>query len=456
MPRSFDVRIWSIAQRKNQQGKVTSYGIRWRVGAKRFYESCKTRAQADRFRAELIAAQNRGEAFDAESGKPISASGTVRETTWFEIACDYVDMKWEAASATARQTIAEALIRITPVFLPNGPGKPDERAIRSALRGYAFNTRTRAGHVPDEAGAVLRWCARNSRPVSDALHPQTLRVLEKAVTTTLSGSKYAPSVARKTRSVLSSVLAYAVEREALEKNPLDTAKWTTMPKGNRTIDPRTVPNPAQARALLTAVRGIRRSGPRLEAFFGAMYFAGLRPEEAVALRRRDLVLPDSGWGEIYVDEAHPHAGKHWTGTDRARETRGVKARDAGEGRPVPCPPELVDLFRRHLAAFPEGGDRVFVGDRGQDVPKITYMRVWREARVAAFTEEVRVSRLARRPYSLRHAAVSTWLAAGVDPAVVARWAGHSVAVLMDVYAACLHGRDVIARGQVDRFFGYGR
>ncbi|MGF1646103.1 MAG: hypothetical protein ACFCVF_04170 [Kineosporiaceae bacterium] len=44
--------------------------------------------------------------------------------------------------------------------------------------------------------------------------------------------------------------------------------------------------------------------------------------------------------------------------------------------------------------------------------------------------------------------MSTWLSAGVDPAVVAEWAGHSVAVLLRVYAKAASGRDEHARRRV--------
>ncbi|MEU6009419.1 hypothetical protein [Streptomyces sp. NPDC047453] len=48
--------------------------------------------------------------------------------------------------------------------------------------------------------------------------------------------------------------------------------------------------------------------------------------------------------------------------------------------------------------------------------------------------------LARRPYDLRHAAVSLWLNSGVPAAEVAEMAGHSVAILMDTYYKCIHGQ----------------
>jgi integrase len=45
-----------------------------------------------------------------------------------------------------------------------------------------------------------------------------------------------------------------------------------------------VVNPAQARALLSAVR---RADPAVAAFFACLYYAGLRPAEARNLRAED-------------------------------------------------------------------------------------------------------------------------------------------------------------------------
>jgi integrase len=58
------------------------------------------------------------------------------------------------------------------------------------------------------------------------------------------------------------------------------------------------------------------------------------------------------------------------------------------------------------------------------------------------------SPLARRPYDLRHAAVSLWLNAGVSAPQVAEWAGHSVHVLMKVYAKCIDGQQEAAMRQI--------
>jgi hypothetical protein len=66
------------------------------------------------------------------------------------------------------------------------------------------------------------------------------------------------------------------------------------------------------------------------------------------------------------------------------------------------------------------------------------------ARAEALTEEEQASPLAKRIYDLRHACLSLRLNAGVPPTQVAAWAGHSVEVLLRIYAKCIDGQDAIA------------
>jgi integrase len=58
------------------------------------------------------------------------------------------------------------------------------------------------------------------------------------------------------------------------------------------------------------------------------------------------------------------------------------------------------------------------------------------------------SPLAQRPYDLRHACMSTWLNGGVYPTQVAEWAGHSVDVLLRIYAKCIVGQDELAKRRI--------
>ncbi|MFC4004883.1 tyrosine-type recombinase/integrase [Prauserella oleivorans] len=468
MGKSYKVRVWQISPRRNKTGKVTSYSVRWKVESNEFFETIKNKTQADSFRSDLVSAQCRGEPFDTVSGLPTSMIRKGhQDMSWFDFTCRYVDMKWPDLAATARQTVAEALIRVAPVFVPMSKNAPQPKELRSALRQWAYNPpMRRSGEMPGDVLKTLEWCSRHTKKVQVVSDPETLRELQRAVTKRLDGKPFAPTVARKTRSVLWNLLDYAVEKELIEANPLRGVRWTAMPKGKRKIDKRAVPNPIQARTLIRMVGEVERSGPRLVAFFACMYYAALRPEEAAALNKRHLSLPDPvwnpdkqryvyGWGELHLDEATPHVGARWTDGGAPRDRRQLKSRAAGEGRSVPCPPELTEHLWHHINKYGYGLDgRIFQGEKGGELPMITYTRVWREARRRALTAEAHTTPLARRPYDLRHAAVSTWLTGGVDPTTVAEWAGHSLTVLMEIYAACLYGQDVIARQRVQAALGH--
>ena len=253
-------------------------------------------------------------------------------------------------------------------------------------------------------------------------------------------------------------LEYAVELRLLNRNPFKAIKWKA-PKTMQEVDRRCVVNHAQARRLLTAVREQMPSGPRLVAFFAVIYYAALRPEEAVNLRRDNITLPPlvrndatgqweepaDNWGELRFCSAATEIGAEWTDDGTRREHRHLKPR-AGEmaaGADSPAADPNTPRTPGPVRHRPDG--RVFSGIHGGELASITYRRAWDKARRAALTPAEYASPLARRVYDLRHACVSTWLNGGVPPAQVAEWAGHSVAVLLKVYAKCIDGQDQIAK-----------
>ena len=99
--------------------------------------------------------------------------------------------------------------------------------------------------------------------------------------------------------------------------------------------------------------------------------------------------------------------------------------------------------RQRLAEAGLDDQAVQVGDRpprGGILQDSGYNEVWDEARREALTPAQYRSPLGRRPYDLRHAAVSLWLNSGVPATEVARRAGHGVAVLLKIYAHCIDGQ----------------
>ncbi|HEY0932963.1 MAG TPA: hypothetical protein VGD91_04385, partial [Trebonia sp.] len=168
----------------------------------------------------------------------------------------------------------------------------------------------------------------------------------------------------------------------------------------------------------------------------------------------DLYLPAKGWGRIVLAASASRAGTAWTDHGTARQERGLKHRAASETRAIPIPPELARLLRAHLKRHgmaPDG--RVFQTARGGILQDSGYNEVWNEARREALTPAQYRSPLGRRPYDLRHAAVSLWLNSGVPATEVARRAGHGVAVLLKVYAHCIDGQATAANQRIAEALG---
>jgi integrase len=118
---------------------------------------------------------------------------------------------------------------------------------------------------------------------------------------------------------------------------------------------------------------------------------------------------------------------------------------------VPTPPPLTRILSAHLRVIGPGpGGRLFWGIRGGELASITYRCAWDAARQATLSEAEYTSPLARRVYDLRHACLSTWLNGGVPPADIAEWAGHSVEVLLRVYAKCIEGQNEAAKRRIEQ------
>jgi integrase len=460
---TYDARVYRTEVYKGSE--VTTYKVRWKVGARLWKEGFRNAAQADSFRSALLTAARKGEAFSLATGRPASWERSKADTSWYEFACGYVDVKWKQASAKYRKDIARALTAATPVMLAEARGRPDDADIRRALVRWGFNAKQRSD-PPAEVAEVLAWIARNSNPVSALVEAATARRMLDQATGRLDGKSAAASTARRNRTILANAMDYAVELGLLETNPIRRIKWTA-PKVSSQVDRRSVVNPRQARALLEAVRVQQPSGPRLVAFFAVMYYAGLRPEEAVNLGRENVILPprvwneesqqwqdppdDDDWGELHIRSATPDAGSEWTDDGSPRERRQLKHRAEGDSRIVPIHPELTRLLRDHLAHVGTADDsRLFGGVRGGELPTITYRRAWIKARRTALTAAEQASPLVRRPYDLRHACLSTWLNGGVYPTQVAEWAGHSVDVLLRIYAKCVVGQDELAKRRISQ------
>jgi integrase len=452
---SFDVRFWKIRSYKGKRGQT--YAVRWTVAGHEHRETYQTKGHADSRLAELRTYARQGVAFDVATGLPAVEARKARaeadkqsEVSWYQHTLNYIARRREGLSGNSLRSIGETLTAVTLALLVPGMGRPDDELLREALYGWAYRNRS---YPPDDIAAALSWVAEHSQPLSDLAHKDLMLDVLDALASKLDGTRAAANTIARKRAVLSNVLDYGVGR-GLDVNPLPAAaKMWNQPKTTEgVVDPRVVVNRRQTEALLTAVSYQGRIGPKLVAFFACLYYAGLRPSEAVELRKdANLDLPaNEGWGTLYLYGSAPTVGSGWSRSGRRRDPRELKHRARGTVRPVPCHPALTRYLHFHLAEFGTAADgRLFHGDRGGDLSESLYGRVWQGARRLAFIPAVAASPLAGRPYDLRHACLSTWLNAGVDPTQVAEWAGNSVDVLLRVYAKCIHGRDQFNRQRIE-------
>lgn len=382
----------------------------------------------------------------------------------------------------------------TLALLDGAKTRPSETDLRAAMTHWAFNARHRAaGPPPERLASAATWLEAHTVPLASLGKGPNARAVLDALARTKDGRMAAATTIARKRAVLYNVLELAVEHEHFSANPLAQIRWK-VPKVRDGFDPRAVINPQQARELLHAVGhldldayraalkapvsagggksagggdprrspqrivGLDARGRHLLAFFACLYYSALRPSEAVALKLENLDLPaegavGDGWGWLMLSSGDPDVSGRWSDTG-CRDVRQLKHRAEDTVRPVPAPPPLVAHLRAHLDKYGTGADgRLFRGAYGARVTTASYRQVWDAARRQALSPAAYASALARRPYDLRHTAVSTWLAAGVDSTQVAAWAGHSVAVLHRVYAHTLAGRGSTAKARVAEVLG---
>lgn len=281
--------------------------------------------------------------------------------SWYEHAVAFVDMKWPRASGNHRKSIAESLATATPALLATDRGRPSDTELRAALYGWAFNkTRREAGPPPAQLAAAAAWVQANTVRLSIvAQDASRIRAALDALATLTDGRPAAANTVARKRAVFYGTWQYAVELRLLDRNPVEHIAWTAPTSDGGVIDRTVVVNPNQARQLLAAVHD---DFPELAAFFGCLYYAALRPEEALHLVEEEYERPSrpGGWGWLHLTGATVASGG-WGDGAGPREDRGLKHRARGATRPVPAPPPLCDLLDAHLDRFEVGsGGRLFV------------------------------------------------------------------------------------------------
>ncbi|MGW3274040.1 tyrosine-type recombinase/integrase, partial [Streptomyces kronopolitis] len=271
MDTTYDVKFWKTSV--YQGTKKTTYTVRWELEGKEWRKPFGTVALADSFRAGLVSAARKGEAFSLSTGLPVSHLSRAAGVTWYDFAIQFVDQLWERTSGNNRKIVAKVLTPVTIALLRSQPTAFKGVDVRRALREYAFNT-LRRDQAPPEVALILRWVQRNSLAMAAWEDENTVETALRAAGTKLDGTPVAASSVRRAKRVLNVLFEYAIKKKVLKENPLPKGKETTAAKTSSAVDKRSLLNKAQASKLLGWIYARPRGGRRLHTFFATMYYAG--------------------------------------------------------------------------------------------------------------------------------------------------------------------------------------
>jgi integrase len=372
-------------------------------------------------RSQLQVAVIDGERFDTQTGLPASWS-PVDGVSWWAWSREWLALKWPQWSGHSRRSAVESLVAMAPhMIMPRAGRPPDD--LGAWLRDVGYRP----------GASDHRWLGRWSVPLADIDAALLERVLT-AATTKRDGTNMAAAVVRRRRTTLGAVLRSAVRRGLIDANPLDQVEWRA-PERDMAVDVATVPSLADVVEIVDHLAGLSAGGARYAALYASVGMAGLRPSEAIGLKGSDLDLPTDGWGLARLRGAMTSPGRRYSAGGEVHEVKGLKQRPRDATRDVPLPPQLVDRLRFHIARWPSDDSFVFTNGAGRPATAANYGPVWTRARREVWPADHPLA--STTVYDLRHAAATMMLRAGVPPAEVARRLGHSVDILMRVYAGVL-------------------
>jgi len=218
-------------------------------------------------------------------------------------------------------------------------------------------------------------------------------------------------------SILSLLCNRAVERGLIVESPLKRVPKAERPKRRRKTEPR-CPTDAECSALIEAASSLRD-----RALYATYAYAGPRQSEPLGLLWRELDLVN---GVMHVEKQ----------LSRSLPARRVPPKSANSVREVELLPELVALLKQHkVEAFKKGhaGPDDYVFSTADGKP-LHHRNVFRDLCKAADRAGLNREGLPKLgTHDLRHASISRWIAAGIDPATVARMAGDDVKTILTTY-----------------------
>ena len=423
MPRPMSVTTIPSVEPRKRDGR-RRYRVRWRhLGTVR-ERNFATKAEAERLATSIRRAIEDGAAFDASSGLPVAPTASP------DMLAGYVEQwlaaRWQTWKPRTRASELEAAVRIVLYAVKPGSDNPPD-GIRAYLARTLRPDAGRTGDLSVPADPVdrrlwerdcARWIERSTLPMS-ALTPPATEQLTLRLGRLLDGvTPASATTARRYRTTLRALL-----RDAFEDGLLGSDPWTRkVAKASRsnvdtTVNTTMLPEHTEARRVIAHIVSHQPASDTYRQLSSLALHLGLRPSEALALRWEDFELPESGWGTVVIARTTDGAGGFGTTkTNRIRH--------------VPVPPELVAELREF--SLGEQAGQVFLTRNGRVPTLSNWNRAVKRACRAAGVAPMSL-------YDFRHLNATFMLNLGIAPAEIAARLGHSVDVLLSVYAGVMTG-----------------
>lgn len=419
------VQIYEVATRPD---KRRPYIVPWKVGAAKTTRAFPTRGEANNFRNELIAAQKNGLKFSSESFLPVEWEDSERSVA--QIAYLWFHSRYEDWAPRTRRSASEPTVDLIIALLSTKA--PANVRNLDTVENMRLRQNTAAWLATQDAfDAIPPALVKYSLPL-ERVTRERCRAAEKLVLSRHAGGPKSPSTQQRYRATINALFNWAVENDYLQSNPWPRTKRNTKKtrrnkqrgqSGVQQNERLNQPSTDEVVQMLDAMSGpnARPGAKSRRMVFELMFYAGLRPSEAVALRVENCELPEKGWGLASIHEARTSSTSRWTREGEAIGETKTAPRD------VPIPPVLVTQIRNFVGERTSG--LVAPNERGgmHDISRLS--QTWRRYRLND----------SWRPYDLRASITSLHINAGARIAEVATFMGNSPEVIMRHYLGTTSG-----------------
>lgn len=432
------VQVFSISENKSfksaRNPKAGQYRVKWRVQGRDKTRSFRTKGQAEHFRRKLLTSLENGATFDPSTGLPLI--WTQQHKSFAEVAQEYVALFWSSHEYASLRSTVEAL-SYSVIHLTRGNNHFTFSELTRAAKYFILHPCFKEMPSAKEI-EVREWIMKNSLKLSEINEGKINILLEKLRRSCDGERLLTPSTLKKRRQALHATLELAVRQNYLKANPLMGSLFKKAAVEGA-VNPKQILTPDECREHVELLDSQGEGGQRVGTFVSLIWLAGLRPGEALGLRKKDLVLLKRN-PHILVSQNVVQVGKAWTSNGDSQVVKQPKSRAVGSLRIVPIPEELRSRLRKLVKTL-DVNDLLFANRTGDRPLSLTVFEdAW-----------VNVRKKSTRLYDLRHSNASILIYSGLNIIEVAARLGHSVNVCARTYLHVLHSHDATSNAQVNVF-----